>query len=222
VKSFTNNTINLMRFNFNIIPAIISYIIFYVLITFISNNIILNDTYYYSIFYRKYDLNKIEEIILLTRKYEWISYLISPIFLIIKSEITCVVIYIGIKLFELEITFKNCFKIVLLAEIIPLISSIAKTLYFYIYPPRNLDVLQNFNPLGFSSFLKVDTIPKYFLYSIQQLNLFEVGYWMLLAYGIKSFGNVEFKKALKITSFSYGAGLAIWCILIVFLQLQFS
>ena len=57
---------------------------------------------------------------------------------------------------------------------------------------------------------------------IQQLNLFEVAYWFLLAYGIKSLGNIDFKNGLKITSLSYGVGLAIWCIFIVFLQLQFS
>ena len=83
-------------------------------------------------------------------------------------------------------------------------------------------MLQNYNPLGVSGFLKNDTIPKYLLYPIQQLNLFEVAYWFLLAYGIKSLGNIDFKKALKITSLSYGVGLAIWCIFIVFLQLQFS
>ena len=182
----------------------------------------MNDIYFYSLFAQKYDLNKIEEIILLTRKYEWISYLISPIFLIIKWGMTCTIIYIGIKLLELDISFENCFKIVLIAEIIPIISAIARTLYFYIYPPNNLEILQNFNPLGVSIFLKNNSIPKYLLYPIQQLNLFEVGYWLLLAYGIKSLGNVDFKKALKITSISYGVGLLIWCIFIIFLQLQFS
>lgn len=135
---------------------------------------------------------------------------------------TSAVIYVGIKLTELEISFENCFKIVLITEIISITSAIARTLNFYIYPPISIDSLQNFNPLGLSSLLKNDTIPKYLIYPIQQLNLFEVGYWLLLAYGIKSFGNIEFKKALKITSLSYGVGLAIWCIFIVFLQLQFS
>ena len=171
-----------MRLNFNITPAIIAYSIFYILIILFSNNIILNDTYYYSIFSRKYDLNKIEEVILLTRKYEWISYLITPIFLIIKWGMTSAVIYVGIKLTELEISFENCFKIVLITEIIPITSAIARTLNFYIYPPISIDSLQNFNPLGLSSLLKNDTIPKYLIYPIQQLNLFEVGYWLLLAY----------------------------------------
>jgi hypothetical protein len=167
-------------------------------------------------------IKRIEELIDLNKKNEWLTYILLPIINTIKYSVTAMVIFIGIKLFELEVSFKNCFKIILFAEIIPLISSIIKTLYFYIYAPNNFDVLQNYNPLGVSGFLKNDTIPKYLLYPIQQLNLFEVAYWFLLAYGIKSLGNIDFKKALKITSLSYGVGLAIWCIFIVFLQLQFS
>jgi hypothetical protein len=161
-------------------------------------------------------------LIISNKKNIWLSYLFAIIFLLFKLIGTSIVLYTAIKLFELQINFINCFRIILLAEFIPILSSITKYLYFYIYPPNNIESFQNFNPLGLSSILRNDVIPKYLLYPIQQLNLFEVGYWLLLAYGIKSLGNINFKKALKITSLSYGVGLLIWCIFIVFLQLQFS
>jgi len=196
--------------------------LFYIAISWVANNIIITETFYFVSLENILSIKRIEELINLNKKNEWLTYILLPVVNTIKYSVTAMVLFIGIKLFELEVSFMNCFKIILFAEIIPLISSITKTLYFYIYPPNNFEVLQNYNPLGLSSFLKNDTIPKYLLYPIQQLNLFEVGYWLLLAYGIKSLGNVNFKKALKITSLSYGVGLLIWCIFIVFLQLQFS
>jgi hypothetical protein len=204
-----------------------SNILFYILmlyniIIFITNNIIITDIFYYISFEKFISIKRIEEMIEVNKKNEWLTYIVLPIVNTIKYNLIAIIIFIGIKFFELEVSFKNCFKIVLFAEIIPLVASITRTLYFYIYPPNNFEVLQNYNPLGVTGFLKNDTIPKYLLYPIQQLNLFEVGYWLLLAYGIKSLGNVDFKKALKITSLSYGVGLLIWCIFIVFLQLQFS
>jgi hypothetical protein len=204
-----------------------SNILFYILmlyniIIFITNNIIITDIFYYISFEKFISIKRIEEMIEVNKKNEWLTYIVLPIVNTIKYNLIAIIIFIGIKFFELEVSFKNCFKIVLFAEIIPLVASITRTLYFYIYPPNNFEVLQNYNPLGVTGFLKNDTIPKYLLYPIQQLNLFEVGYWLLLAYGIKSLGNVNFKKALKITSLSYGVGLLIWCIFIVFLQLQFS
>jgi hypothetical protein len=169
-----------------------------------------------------YSENLIYNIIDNSKKINHISNFIYPIILFVKILLTSIIIYIGINIFEINIKLKDCFKISLISEFIFSIYSVFKTLYLYIYPPYNLIEIQNFNPFGVCSLLENDTIPKYLVYPLQQLNLFEVGYWLLLAYGIKTLGNIEFKKALKITSLSYGVGLAIWCIFIVFLQLQFS
>lgn len=204
------------------INILIFILIVYYIIIFIQNHIIITDTFYFLSLENIMSIKRIEELIDLNKKNEWLTYILLPVVNTIKYSVTAMVLFIGIKLFELKVSLMNCFKIILFAEIIPLISSIIKTLYFYIYPPNNFEVLQNYNPLGVSSFLKIDTVPKYLLYPTQQLNLFELGYWLLLAYGIRSLGNVDFKKALKITSLSYGVSLLIWCIFIVFLQLQFS
>jgi hypothetical protein len=209
-------------YKFHIWKTILIFSIFYILINYITNEVIFNDLFYYNILSNKFSLKNIEEVIQFKDKYERVSFILLPLIIIIKYTFVSIIIFIGIKLFEVKINLRECFKIVLLAELIPLISSITKTLYFYIYPPTNLEALQNFNPLGLISLLNHDNIPKYLIYPLQQLNLFEVSYWFLLAYGIKSLGNVNFKKALKITSLSYGVGLLIWCIFIVFLQLQFS
>ncbi len=206
----------------NILITIILFSFFYLIITWTANNIIITETFYFVSFEKFMSIKRIEELIDFNKKSENLTYILLPIINTIRYIFNAILIFIGIKFYELEINFRNCIKIVLFAETIPLLSSITKTLYFYIYPPGNFEVLQNFNPLGFSSFLKNDAIPKYLLYPIQQLNLFEVSYWLLFAYGIKCLGNINFKKALKITSLSYGVGLLIWCIFIVFLQLQFS
>ena len=209
-------------YKFHIWKTILIFSIFYILINYITNEVIFNDLFYYNILSNKFSLKNIEEVIQFKDKYERVSFILLPLIIIIKYTFVSIIIFIGIKLFEVKINLRECFKIVLLAELIPLISSVTKTLYFYIYPPRSLEFIQKLNPLGITNFLKNDSIPKYLLYPLQQINLFEVGYWLLLAYGIKSLGNVDFKKALKITSLSYGVGLLIWCIVIVFLQLQFS
>ncbi len=211
-----------MHFKMNILYSIIVFSIFYVIIIWIANNVIITELLYFSSLENILSINKIEELILFNKKNEWLSYIFYPIINIIKYSLVSIVILIGIKLFEIDITFKDCFKIVLMADLIPLVASITKVLYFYIYPPSNLNILQNFNPLGVTGLLKNDMIPKYLLYPIQQINLFEAVYWLLLAYGIKTLGNINFNKAIQITSLSYGVGLTIWCIFIVFLQLQFS
>jgi hypothetical protein len=198
------------------------YIVLFLLIDFFIKKFIFTDSFYYNSFYDEISLSEIENLVNLRKKYDIFSYILIPIFFFLKLVICSALIYITIVFFELNIDLKKCFKIVLYAESVTILSSITNTLYLYIYPPQRIEDIKYFNPLGLISLLKHDTIPKYLIYPFQQLNLFEVGYWLLLAYGIKRLGNVDFKKALKITSLSYGVGLVIWCIFIVFLELQFS
>ncbi len=136
--------------------------------------------------------------------------------------ITTSVIFIGIKIFDFEISYSNCIKIVMLSESIFLIASFFKTFYFYLYPPINIEAIQNFVPFGISNILYSVSIPKYLNVLLQYISLFEICYWLFLAFGIKIFGNINFKKSLKIICLSYGAAMLIWCIFIVFIQLQFN
>ena len=217
----TNKLLNeLIKINIFLFSVYIIFI--YIILIFLSNTYIVTDSFYYSVLENQYSFDTIERMIISNKRNIWLTYFFAIFFLLLKLIFTSVVLYIGIKLFELKINFNNCFRIVLLAEFIPILTSITKNLYFYIYPPNNIESLQTFNPLGISYLFKSDSIPKYLLYPIQQLNLFEVAYWILLAYGIKSFGNIDFKKALKATTLSYGVCLLIWSIFIVFLQIQFS
>lgn len=208
------------KFNFIIAFSILTAI--YLTSFYFFNTYILKDTIYFDYLKSEYSDNLINSFVENAKKINYISNFIYPVLLFLKLVLTSIIIYIGIHLFEINITIKNCFKISLLSEFILSISSVFKTLFLYLYPPNNLIEIQNFNPLGLSILLKNCSIPKFLLYPILQINLFEVIYWLLLAYGIKNFGNINFKKAIKITALSYGVGFAIWCIFVVFLQLQFN
>lgn len=194
----------------------------YILSLVFVNSFIITDSFYFATLGSRFSLKKIEEIILFNKKFEWVSYILIPILLLFKLTILSLVLYIGIKLFDFETIFKKCFKIVLLAEFIPLLISITKTLFFYIYPTNNIETLQNFSPLGILNIFKNGSISSFLIYPLQQINLFEVAYWLLLAYGIKTHEKVSFKKSLHITICSYGVVLFTWCVFITFLQLQFS
>ena len=211
-----------IEFNLSSRKIIIVYTIFYVIITYISNKMIFNDSFYYSVLNEKFTIEKIDEILNYKKRMEGATYCIPILIIFIKCTLVSILIFIVMMLYEIEIKLKNCFKIALIAELMPLISIIIKTLYFYIYPANNIESVQNFNPFGISNYINHNSIPKYFLYPVQQLNIFEVLYWLLLAYGIKYLANIDLKKSLIITSLSYGVGLAIWCIFIMFLQLQFN
>jgi hypothetical protein len=209
-------------YKFKNIKVLLLIILLNLLSLFLLNNIIYSEDILYNIFKNEIEIKRIDILITLFNQYNVFLLILFPIIFLVKVYFITIIIFIGIKFFEIKISFDNTFKIVIFAYFIPLISSIVKNIYFYLYPPSNIELVESFNPLGLTFLLKINSIPKYLLYPLQQLNLYEVGYWLLLSYGINTLGNIEFKKALKVTTLSYGVGLAIWCVFVVFIQLQFS
>lgn len=193
-----------------------------ILLLYLYNHIIFTDQFYIATLSSRYDYNKIISLITFNRNIEWTTYILFPIVYILKIISLASIVYIGIKLFEIAISLRDCVKIIIIAEIIPVAISVFKILYFYIYPPKSIQELQYFNPFGLSFFFKEEAIPQYLVYPLLQLNLFEVAYWCVLAYGIKLLGTISFNKAFQITASGYGVGMTIWILFIVFLQLQFS
>lgn len=194
----------------------------YFIISFSSNNLVFTKEFYINILNGILSENRIESFIETKMKYEWIGYFFIPVFLLLKLFVVSCLIYIGLNISDYSTNFKSLFCIVTIAESTMVIASLFKLYYIVIFNITDIEVLKRFFPLSIITFFNLKNIPFYLVYPLQQINIFELGYWLLLAYGIKTLENVDFKKALKITSLSYGVGLVIWSIFIVFIQLQFS
>jgi hypothetical protein len=194
----------------------------YFIISFSSNNLVFTKEFYFDILNGILSENRIESFIETKMKYEWIGYFFIPVFLLLKLFVVSCLIYIGLNISDYSTNFKSLFCIVTIAESTMVIASLFKLYYIVIFNINDIEVLKRFFPLSIITFFNLKNIPFYLVYPLQQINIFELGYWLLLAYGIKTLENVDFKKALKITSLSYGVGLVIWSIFIIFIQLQFS
>ena len=194
----------------------------YLALAYITNNFVLTDSFYYSSFSTQLSSDRIDGIIHLTKRLNWISYVAMPVFLSLKWSIVAAIIYAGMFLFNQNITFKYCLKIITLAELVPIIVTLLKLAYFFIYPPSNLQDIQGFYPLSLTAFFSHNKLPSYLVYPLQQFNLFEAVYWLFIAAGIQSFTQNTFGYSLKIVASSYGIALCVWVLIVMFIQLQFG
>ncbi len=200
----------------------IIYALLFISMTLAVNHLIFTDAYYYSILGRQLDEERIAQIIEINKKYQWIGYIIMPVILLLKWLILAGVIYIGLFLFNQDIAYQNCFKIVLIADYAMILAAIAKFAWFIFFKPQTIEDIQYFYPLSITQLFNSSQIPKFLVYPLQQFNVFEVLYWLLIAEGIQTFSKKNFWYSVKIVSVSYGAAMFFWCVVIVFLQLQFS
>lgn len=194
------------------------YVILYTALNYFINSLVLTDTFYYSVFGEQLSA----DVIKINHTYSWIGYLASPLLLLLKLTMIAGVVFCGIFMFDKDVSFKNVFKVVMIAELVMILAMIFKLVYFIMWPPQSLDDISRFSPLSLTQLIDVNKVPVYFLYPLQQLNLFEVVYWLLITTGISLFAEESFFKGLKITTCSYGVALSIWIVGVIFLQLQFG
>ncbi|WP_300977543.1 hypothetical protein, partial [Flavobacterium sp.] len=149
-------------------------------------------------------------------KWQWLVYLIVPIGLLCKITFISSIVYIGAFLFiKKQITFKKLFNIVITAEFVFLLVPVFKIIWFYFFQTNyTLEDIQNFYPLSALNLVGYNGLEPWLIYPFQVLNLFELAYWLLLAYYIGKASETTMDHGLKIVASSYGSALLLWVVVV--------
>ena len=112
---------------------------------------------------------------------------------------------------------------VLLAEAVFLVPGIFK-LFWFIFVQTNytLSDVQMFYPLSVLNFFDPDSLDAWLIYPLQLINIFEVIYLFILAYGFYLATQSNYGMMLRLVVCTYGTGLFIWTIGVMFLTVSFS
>lgn len=171
----------------------------------------------------QFPTDQVQELLTFQQKWEWLTYVILPLLLLLKIAIITAILDLGCFLFNKEIKYKKLFNIVVKAEFIVLLAIIIKTAWFYFYQTNyTLEDLQYFYPFSALSLIGHEGLQPWFVYPFQVLNLFELAYWFILAYLLGKELESTTDKGLSIVASSYGVGLLIWVVGVMFLTLNMS
>jgi len=194
-----------------------------ILIIYISKQIIPIENLYYKSLGEQLSAERIKHILSVSEKRTWLSYVVTPLALTIKFSLVALVLNIGAVLYNFKIGFKKLFGIVLLAEPIFILSSLTKLLWLYFNSHNlTLEYISFFYPLSLTNLFLVNEVPKWLIYPFQIINLFEISYWFILAYLLKDIIKKPFWKSFEFVLSTYGVGLFIWVVCVIFLTLTFS
>lgn len=149
---------------------------------------------------------------------KWI-YLSSALYLLIKLFLISLVLYTGLYLSDHPVDFERIFNITIWAEFIFFVPAIIKMSWFhYYYPNGTLTDWHKYYVLSALSF--VDYAPADYYYALQTINVFEIGYWFLLAFGIYKASGMDYDLSLKTVFLSYLPALFIWVCVVTFCSLM--
>jgi hypothetical protein len=188
---------------------------------YITNTIVITDEIIHDTFSFEISTEEIRQILLFKKKYGWISYVAQPMALLIKIYFTAGCLFIGLMIYDVRVKFSKILKIVLIGEFVFVIYAVFRLVFIYFKDFSTLEQIQNFWPLSLFSLFPGDSIPQWLFYPLYTINIAEIAYWLVLALGLTYLMKTKFLQSLKTVLTSYGAGLLLWMVFLVFVQLYF-
>ena len=201
-----------------------------ILTHYVSKNFLENEKLFISFLSEKLSLKQIKDFIIYQKKWQWLSYAIIPLLLLIKTSLIASILYVGTFFYsKVRVTFKQLFNTLVKAEFVFLGVGVLKILWFYFFQTNyTLEDLQYFYPLSALNIVGYKGLDAWFIYPLQVLNLFELAYWLLLSYFIGKLAFTEKDKGkpmdlgFKIVARSYGSALLLWVVVVMFFTLNYS
>ena len=166
----------------------------------------ISDILYYNTYGDQLSVETIDSIIGNAKKYAWLGYISAPFVLLIRIAFTSICFYTALFFKDIKLDFTSCFNIALKADIAFVLWGLFKIIYYLAMPAVNLMDLAG-NPLSLIYYLDVESLPRYLLYPIGLINLFEFLYWGLLISLIKYRYKFSVSESFKFVLSSYGVGL---------------
>ena len=195
---------------------------FAILITFAINFLFVSDGLYYQSFSERLTTERIAKMIEASQKWQWLGYVFLPVVILIRVCFTAICIYIGCFLSNIKVGFLQLFKVALLADFIFVLIALTKLLMLIFFKDvSTLEDLQ-FQPLSLLELFDRKSIDTLFIYPFSLISVFELLYWLVLARLLSEVINQPFDKSIKTVASSYGVGMFLWVLFIMFLTVNLT
>jgi hypothetical protein len=194
-----------------------------ILLSLLVKILIFKDDLYFAYFEDQLSYARIEEMLASRKKWSWVGYGLAPLFFFLKTGLVTICIFTGAFFINLRLELGKIFKAVLLAETVFFIPALIKIAWFtFYYMNYTLDDVQYFQPLSLLSFFNANELDTWWVYPLKILNVFEVVYWIVLAFLLAELSTERFNRMLGMVLGSYGTGLLMWVIFVTFITLSLS
>jgi len=198
-------------------------LIILVILLFTSEKFLVSDELIYDSLINRLSHERISQMLDQGKKWQWLSYVFLPIFVFVKILFVVICFSIGCLFLNIENDFKKFFSISTNAEFLFVVPSLVKLLWFsFIKTNYTLQDLQYFTPLAAINFFNPTELDPWLVYPLQLLNAFELLYWVVLAYQLKEVLGHNLSGSIGFVAKTYGVGLFIWVVLVMFVVVNIS
>ena len=140
-----------------------------------------------------------------------LQYLSIPVIYLLKFTLIAFLVWVGCFGFGYRVTYKECWHLVMVSEIVFVIPELIKIFWFiFIETDPDYNTVKAFYPLSLMNFFEFNMVQDRWHYPLKALNVFEVIYWFLLFAGIFIKSNKVYRQSVIIGIFGYVVPFLFW------------
>ena len=202
-------------------------IFFSLILIYLDKTYITTDSKIFDFLAKDYPSSVVQNYMDSQKKWWWVSYVTTPVLIGIKVLLVAFCLnFVKIISEKLEdVKFRDILTVVLIAEFVFIIAGFYKFFNFYLIDTDyTLETLQTYYPLSLINYKEAISTEKWLAYPLQLLNVFELMYWGVLAWGIWQLADkkISYQRSLGYVALTYGVGLLFWVGVVCFLILSVS
>jgi len=193
---------------------------FSLLFAYLGNRFLFTESLYYSTLNEQYTNEQIRTILNLRNTWVGISYLLIPVFIIIRVLFTSFCLFLGDLFQELNWGFKRLFNVALKADAVFVLSAISVFYYYIIFGNYQTMNDLNVHPFSLLAIEGQKSIPNWLVFAFNSMNIFELIYILFLIFFINSMFKISYLKSSVFVLITYGIGNYLYIVAITFLYLN--
>ena len=192
------------------------------LFAFLGEHFLFSESLFYSTLNEQFTNEQIKLLFNLREKWIGITYLLIPVFIIIRILYTSFCLFIGDLFQETQWGYKRMFNIALKADAVFIVSTIAIFYYFLIWGDIKTTHDLNIHPFSLLAVTGQENVPDWLVFAYNSINVFELIYLIFLMLLIHASTQTGYIKALIFSLLTYGVGNYLYIVAITFIYLNYS
>ncbi len=195
------------------------------LLTMLFSQSLVDETVYFNTYSEQLTFDRAVDLYHSMMSLSWVGYALFPFIILLKVLAVSMIIYTGVLLLNRnrQLTLGTVIRVVTGSEVIFVIAGVMKALWFCFFAENyTLYDLNFFYPFSLANMFKPDEVSALWIFPLQTVNLFNILYLLLLAYGIRVPGNMERTLSDRIVAGTYLPALVLWVAFIMFLSVSNS
>jgi hypothetical protein len=189
---------------------------------FLQQEVLLTDTLYFNSLGEQMAYERIEELIARQQQYKWVAYAVVPVALFLQVFLITLCLNVGTILYEYRLGFRKLFGMVARATVLMAVVGSLQVIPLVITPIETLDQLTQLDWFSVAALFRGMDVPLWLLLPLKMLNLILLLSLLILAGGMHWLTGRPYGKMLGFVTGTYGVGMLLLVLLLVFLQLNMS